>query len=84
VGARAWPGSLRPAILLAVAGGTSWLAYDGVGSRTTVLPTKSSLQRRPVARADEPTLFWFSVGLYAAIAAGCVGLVGWGVVQARR
>ena len=72
------------AMLLAIAGGTSWLVYDGIGSGTTVLPSKSPLQRRPLSRADEPIMFWVAIGVYGSIAAGCVGLVGWGAAQMRK
>ena len=71
-------------LLLGLAGGTAWLTFDGVGRGETILPVKSALQRRSVLRAQEPVLFWVSIGLYASIAAGSAGLVGWGVVQARR
>lgn len=74
---------LAVAILLALAGGMGWLVYDGVGTGETVFPSKSPSQRRSVVRADEPILFWVSIGLYATIAFGAVGLVGWGVAQTR-
>jgi hypothetical protein len=72
------------AILLAIAAGMSWLVYEGVGTGTTILPSKSALQRRPVSRTDEPILFWVAIASYASVAGGCVGLVGWGVAQVRR
>lgn len=79
-----WAVILAVTILLGLAAGTGWLAYHGVGSGETMLPAKMSSHRRPVVRASEPVLFWFSIGLYASIAIGCVGLVGWGVAQTRR
>ena len=75
---------LAVAILLALAGGMGWLVYDGVGTGETSFPSKSPSQRRSVLRADEPILFWVSIGLYATVALGAVGLVGWGVAQTRR
>jgi hypothetical protein len=89
--ARAAPGSshrlgalLAVALLLALATGMAWLVYDGVGSGETIFPSKSTTQRRAVFRADEPMLFWVSIGLYALVGLGCVSIVGWGLVQARR
>lgn len=75
---------LAVAILLALAGGMGWLVYDGIGMGETVLPLKSPSQRRSVLRADEPILFWVSISLYATVALGAVGLVGWGIAQTRR
>jgi hypothetical protein len=75
---------LAVAILFALAGGMGWLVYDGVAKGETALPVKSPSQRRSVVRADEPILFWVSIGLYATVALGAVGLVGWGVAQTRR
>ena len=71
-------------LLLALAGGTAWLVYAGVGTGETVFPSKLASQRRSVSRADEPLLFWVSIGLYAAVALGCVALVAWGATQTRR
>jgi hypothetical protein len=70
--------------LFALAGGGSWLVFDGVNTGKTVLPSKFASQRRTVLRTEEPMLFWFSVGLYASVAVGCIGLVAWGVAQTRR
>lgn len=86
------PRRLRPGLaallavttLLALAGGMGWLVYDGVGTGETVFPSKSPSQRRSVLRADEPILFWVSIGLYSTVALGAVGLVGWGLAQTRR
>ncbi|HET9064128.1 MAG TPA: hypothetical protein VFO62_12645 [Candidatus Binatia bacterium] len=75
---------LAVALLLALAGGMGWLVYDGIGTGETLLPLKSPSQRRSVLRADEPALFWVSIGLYATVALGAVGLVGWGIAQTRR
>ena len=75
---------LAVTILLALAGGMAWLVYDGVGTGETVFPSKSAAQRRSVLRDDEPILFWVSLGLYASIGLGAVGLVAWGIAQTRR
>lgn len=72
------------AILLGISAGTAWLAYDGVTSGETVLPSKLVSHRRAVLRSSEPVSFWLSIGLYSCISLGCAGLVGWGAAQSRR
>ena len=71
-------------LLLALVAAMGWLVYTGVTTGETVLPSKLASQRRPVLRADEPISFWVSIVLYASVAIGAVGLVGWGLAQTRR
>jgi hypothetical protein len=70
------------ALLLALAGTMGWLANDGIATGKTTLPIKHV--HRSVSRVDEPALFWFAIGSYAAVGAGALGLLVWGVAQSRR
>ena len=79
-----WAGPLAAALLLALSAWMFWLAGTGLQSGETVWPSKSASQRRAVLRSEEPTQFWFAVGLYASIGAGSLGLLLWGVYAARQ
>jgi hypothetical protein len=72
------------ALLLAIAAGTAWLVQRGLARGETWLPMPHASQRRVVARAHEPATFWLAIGLYAAAAAGTVGLSGWLAREAVR
>jgi len=65
--------------LLAFAGVMFWFVQSGMNKGETALPSKRPSQRRIVSRADEPGLFWASVGLYAALGSGTLGLAVWGI-----
>ena len=71
-------------LLLALGAAMTWLVYEGLMTGDTWLPIKRATLCRTVSRFDEPILFWFSTGIYAAIGLGAVGLVGWGVAMTRR
>lgn len=80
----AWAGPLAAVLLLALSAGMFWLAGSALHSGETVWPSKSALQRRTVLRSEEPTQFWFAVGLYASVGVGALGLLIWGVRVARQ
>lgn len=71
-------------IMLGIAGGMSWLVGHGLVEGETWLPSKRSSLQRLVVRAQEPVMFWVSLGIYAAVGAGSLGLAGWGVREGRR
>ncbi len=71
-------------ILLGISGGMFWLVNDGIGKGETTLPMKQSTHRRIVSRIKEPATFWLSIGVYATIGAGTLGLVLWGVRVALK
>jgi hypothetical protein len=70
------------ALLLGLAGTMGWLVTDGIATGKTTLPIKHV--QRSVSRADEPAMFWLSIGSYAVVGAGALGLVVWGFAQSRR
>jgi hypothetical protein len=70
-------------ILLATSGIMFWLVETGIHDGTTQLPIRH-VAGRTVSRADDPAMFWVSIGLYAAVGAGTLGLAAWGVREAMR
>ena len=79
-----WAGPLAAVLLLALSSWMLWLAGSGIRSGETIWPSKSAVQRRVVLRSEEPTQFWFAVGLYASVGVGSRGLLVWGVRAARQ
>ena len=71
-------------VLLTVAGGMFWLVQSGIGKGETYFPSNKGSLRRIVSREAEPALFWVSIGLYAAIGGGTLGLAVWGFRVARK
>jgi hypothetical protein len=69
--------------LLGLAGGMFWFVTDGLGRGETVLPSTHPTRRRSVSRVQEPAQFWASVGIYAAIGFGSLGVAVW-VIRATR
>ena len=90
--ATARPGGLKPngalliavTVLLAVTMGMGWLVGNGLSKGETYFPGKRVAQRRVVIRQEEPATFWASLGLYAAIGAGTLGLAAWLVRESFR
>jgi hypothetical protein len=71
---------LAAVLLLFVLSGTmGWLAARGIQRGQTTLPLRRATLRRTVARAEEPAMFWLSIGIYAAISAGALGVGALGV-----
>ena len=61
---------------------TLWMGRmvtDGVVEGVTPLPIKLSSIRRPVSRVQEPLMYWFCIGTYAAVGTGALvlSLLGW-------
>jgi len=83
--AKAAPPNGRRALLAAVlllfvlSGTMGWLAARGIQRGQTTLPLRRATLRRTVARAEEPAMFWLSIGIYAAISAGALGVGALGV-----
>jgi hypothetical protein len=75
---------LAVSLMVAMALGLGWLVVSGVVKEQTYYPSKSPSRQRIVQRAKEPGLYWFSIGLYAVLGVGAVGLVGWAVREGRR
>jgi len=71
-------------LMLGLAGGMGWLVARGVTQDETWFPSKRATQRRMVVRAEEPAMFWVSIGVYAAISAGALGLAAWGAREGWR
>jgi hypothetical protein len=90
--AAARPGRRRPntalliavTLLLAATMGMGWLVGSGLSKGETYFPTKRPTQRRVVVRQEEPATFWASLGIYAAIGAGTLGLAAWLVRESIR
>ena len=76
-------GWLSAALLLSLAGFMFWLVATGLEKGETVFPSRHASQRRSVLRDKEPAMFWTTLGIYAAIGAGSLGLTLWGVVVSR-
>ncbi|MCP5540377.1 MAG: hypothetical protein H7A52_09590 [Akkermansiaceae bacterium] len=68
-------------IFLVLAGYLGWLVKGGWEAKQVTLPSAKATQRRAVPRETEPALYWFSLGLYAAAAAGSLGFAAWMTVQ---
>lgn len=72
------------ALLFALSGVMGWLTWGGLSRGETYLPMKRSSQRRMVERAQEPGLYWASVGIYLIVGVGAFGLGAWGVREGLR
>ncbi|MGC4071169.1 MAG: hypothetical protein QM760_01350 [Nibricoccus sp.] len=70
------------AVMTLIAAGMGWLVHNGIATDETYFPTKSASHRRTVQRAQEPVVFWVSIGIYAALSAGSAGLAAWGAREA--
>jgi len=85
----ATPGQMRAlaiatVIMLGIAGGAGWLVARGVATGETWFPSKRASQRRIVVRTAEPAMFWTSMGVYATLGAGALGLGAWGSREGLR
>lgn len=72
------------ALMFLLAAGMGLLVVRGLTRGDTFSPTKRATLRRAVSRAEEPVMFWVSIGLYATIGIGALGLGAWGVREGRR
>jgi hypothetical protein len=72
------------AIMLGIGGGLGWLVQRSLAKGETYFPAKRASQQRIVRRADEPATFWLSVGIYATLSTGALGLAAWGVREGLR
>ena len=75
---------LAVVLLFALATAMGWLVARGVMRGETYLPMKRAVLRRTVLRAQEPVMFWTSVGVYAVIGAGALVLGTLAVREGRR
>ena len=71
-------------VMFAIAVVMGWLVTAGVSRGETRLPLKLASLRRPVARDQEPAMFWTSIGIYFGIGAGTLVLGVLGVREARQ
>lgn len=78
--------ALRLAIVLvlAVSIGMAWLVGRGLTTGATYLPVRRPAPQSLVVRANEPAMYWTSIGIYATIGLGTFGLAAWGIREARR
>ncbi len=72
------------ALMFLLAVGMGLLVVRGLTRGDTFSPTKRATLRRAVSRAEEPVMFWVSIGLYATIGIGALGLGAWGVREGRK
>jgi hypothetical protein len=72
------------AIMFGLAAGSGWLVLRGLTQGDTWIPAKHIARQRHVQRAQEPGIFWLSVAVYGAVAAGTFGLGAWGTREALR
>ena len=75
---------LAVVLLFALATAMGGLVARGVMRGETCLPMKRAVLRRTVLRAQEPVMFWTSVGVYAVIGAGALVLGTLSVREGRR
>jgi hypothetical protein len=68
-------------VMLGFAGYMGWKVKGGWDNRTVTLPIPKASLQRPVQRDLEPSLFWFSLGIYGAASAGSLAVAGWLGVQ---
>lgn len=71
-------------LLFAFAATMGWIVAIGVARGETRLPVKRPVVRRTISRAQEPMMFWTSIGVYAAIGAGALALGVLGAREGRR
>jgi len=76
--------SVAVASLFGLALGAGWLVWNGLEQGETWLPTRLSASRRTLLRAEEPALFWASLGVYAALGLLCCGLGAYLLREGRR
>jgi hypothetical protein len=57
---------------------------NGLSNGHTTLPMKRATQQRQVTRADEPAMYWVSLGIYSTVGLGALGLGLWGLRERRR
>lgn len=68
-------------LLLGFGGFMGGKLVGGLDSQTVTLPIPRASLQRPVLYSQEPTLFWFSLGIYGVVSAGSLALAGWLSVQ---
>lgn len=61
-------------LFFGVAAGMTWLVASGLETGEVPLATTRSTHRHPVFRADDPTLFWGSMAIYAFVGAASLVL----------
>ena len=78
--------ALMVAVLLmfALAAAMGWLVARGMARGETTLPMQRATLRRAVARAQEPGMYWFAIGLYSAVGIGALALGAFGVREGWR
>lgn len=69
--------------LLAFALLMGWLLWQGLDSGEAWWPARHASARRMVSQATDPLLYWTALGLYGALGAGTIALLGWGAWQRR-
>ncbi len=71
-------------LVLGLAAGAGWLVTRGLTRGDIWIPAKQAPRQRHVYRAEEPGIFWLSLGVYSVIAAGAAGLGVWGIREGLR
>lgn len=71
-------------LMLTISGITAGLVTSGIAKGETMLPLKRATLRRTVIRAEEPGLYWLSIGVYAVIGLGTLGLGVWCIGERRK
>jgi hypothetical protein len=61
-------------ILLGITALMAWLVHSGLQKKETWWPAKRASLSRTVTRAQEPAMFWTSIGVYSVIGLGTFGL----------
>ncbi len=64
-------------LLLILTGWMGWLVKTGLETGVTKLPMKRASLQRPTNRAEEPAMFFVSIGIYSVIGLGSLGLAVW-------
>lgn len=72
--ATAW---LAVALLGGIAIGLGWAVKSGVERGSTLLPMHRASFQRPITRQAEPSMYWFSLGLYATLGLAAGGAAAW-------
>jgi len=78
--------ALRIAIvfMMLVALGMAWLVARGIMTGVTFLPAKRTTFQRVISQANDPAMFWVSIGLYALVGIGALALGVWGLREGAR
>lgn len=71
-------------LLLGISTAMGWLVGTGLSRGETYFPSKISSHRRSVSRQQEPVTYWISVGIYAGVGLGALGLAGWILRESLR